>query len=131
MTTGPGTLGDLGRNGKLLWLHCNACGREVEVAPLFLGLPPEHPVATVKHRLKCGVRGSNKIDSKPELYPGEIAGLSGEIQSGAATTPEFYRVAPNSMRKDSTCRRVIVPRTALGEIGKARRGQSLRLPRLA
>ena len=72
MTSTPVTLADLDRDGKLLWLYCNDCGHEVEIAPLSIGLPPEHSVPAVRQRMKCSVCGSRKITSRPELYPGGI-----------------------------------------------------------
>ena len=68
--TGPVTLGDLIREGKLLWCYCRHCGRERDVDPATITLPPEFPVPEVGRRMKCGACGSREIETKPELYPG-------------------------------------------------------------
>lgn len=39
----PVTLADLERDGKLAWLYCNDCGRERDIPPTTLGLPPGDP----------------------------------------------------------------------------------------
>jgi hypothetical protein len=67
--TGPVTLGDLVREGKLLWVYCCDCYRERDVNPATVPLPPETPVPEVGKKMKCSACGSRKIDAKPELYP--------------------------------------------------------------
>jgi hypothetical protein len=43
--TGPVTLGDLIRKGKLLWAYCRECCRERDFVPATIPLPPDFPVA--------------------------------------------------------------------------------------
>jgi hypothetical protein len=69
---GPVLLGDLIRDGKLLWLYCWDCFRERDVDPSTIPLPPDVPVPEIGKRMKCSSCGSRKIDSRPELYPGEL-----------------------------------------------------------
>jgi hypothetical protein len=38
---GPVLLGDLIRDGKLLWLYCRECFRERDVDPSTIPLPPD------------------------------------------------------------------------------------------
>jgi hypothetical protein len=68
----PVTLDDLSRAGKLLWLYCCDCGRERDIEPASLPLPPDIPVPLVGQRMKCSACGSRKINAKPELYPGGV-----------------------------------------------------------
>ena len=63
----PVTLGDLVSEDKLLWLYCCDCGRERNVNPTAIPLPPETPVPDVRKRMKCSACGSRKINTKPEL----------------------------------------------------------------
>lgn len=73
---GPVTLASLIRDGKLMWVYCNDCGRERDVDPASLGLPHGTPVPGLGRRhMKCSNCGSRKIDTKPELYPGGIVQL--------------------------------------------------------
>lgn len=67
--SGPVTLGDLAREGKLLWVYCCDCGRERNIDPAALPLPSSYPVPSVGKHLKCSECGSRKINAKPELYP--------------------------------------------------------------
>lgn len=69
----PVRLGDLIREGKLLWLYCRECCRERDVDPATIPLAPEFPVPAIGQRMRCSECGSRKIDSRPELYPGGIA----------------------------------------------------------
>ena len=48
----PVSLGDLAREGRLLWCYCLACCHEREVDPLSLGLDPAEAVSTVGKRLE-------------------------------------------------------------------------------
>jgi hypothetical protein len=73
--TGPVTLGDLVREGKLLWVYCRECCRERDVDPATIPLPPEFPVPEVGSRMKCSACGSLAIETKPELYPGGIEAM--------------------------------------------------------
>jgi len=73
--TGPVTLSDLNQDNKLLWLYCTACGREREVPPLSIGLPPETPVPSAGSKLTCSACGGRNIIAKPELYPGGILAM--------------------------------------------------------
>ena len=50
---GPVTLADLANAGKLLWVYCCDCGRERDVDPLSVPLPPTLPVPSVGTRMKC------------------------------------------------------------------------------
>ncbi|MEI9899215.1 MAG: DUF3800 domain-containing protein [Hyphomicrobium sp.] len=65
----PVTLSDLMREEKLLWVYCNDCGRERDLAPASLPVPPDTPVPDVGKRMRCSACGSRKINTKPELYP--------------------------------------------------------------
>ena len=64
----PVSLGDLAREGRLLWCYCLACCHEREVDPLSLGLDPAEAVSTVGKRLKCSRCGSREIETKPQLH---------------------------------------------------------------
>src|SRR5262249_42358863 len=44
---GPVRLGDLIRDGKLLWLYCRECYRERDVDPATIPLPPDLPVPEI------------------------------------------------------------------------------------
>jgi hypothetical protein len=70
--TNPVTIGDLIREGKLLWGYCRDCYRERDLDPATIPLPPETPVPGLGQRMRCTVCGSNRIDTRPELYPGGI-----------------------------------------------------------
>jgi hypothetical protein len=63
------TLGDLYRDGNLLWCYCHDCGRERDVDPATIGLPPDFPVPEVGSRMTCSAFGSRNVETKPELYP--------------------------------------------------------------
>ena len=41
--TGPVTLGDLARDGKLLWVYCRDCCHERDVTPAPYRYPATHP----------------------------------------------------------------------------------------
>lgn len=71
----PVTLGDLVRDDKLLWVYCTDCGHERDVTPGAVPLPADTPVPDVAKRMKCSKCGSRKINSKPQLYPGGVAGM--------------------------------------------------------
>ena len=43
----PVTLADLVREDKLLWVYCRECGRERNVNPATVPLPPHTPVPDV------------------------------------------------------------------------------------
>jgi hypothetical protein len=73
--TGPVTLGDLIREGKLLWIYCRDCCREGDVDPATIPLPPEFPVPEVDSRMKCSACGSRALETTPELYPGGIEAM--------------------------------------------------------
>ena len=73
--TGPVTLGDLIRGKKQLWTYCGDCGRERDVDPATIPLPPESPVPEVGSRMKCSACGSQAVETKPELYPGGIEAI--------------------------------------------------------
>ena len=72
---GPVTLGDLAREDKLLWVYCCACFHERDINPVTVPLPPETPVPEVGKRMKCLACGSQKIDARPELYPGGVVAM--------------------------------------------------------
>jgi hypothetical protein len=61
--TGPVTLGDLIREGKLLWISCRDCCRERDVDPATIPLPPEFPVPKVGSRMKCSACGSRAVEA--------------------------------------------------------------------
>jgi hypothetical protein len=74
---GPVRLGDLAREVKLLWCYCDVhaggCGRERDVDPASLGLPPGTPVPGLGRRhMRCSRCGSKAIETRPELYPGGV-----------------------------------------------------------
>ena len=69
----PVTLDDLQRDGKFLWVYCNACGRDVDIDPLTLPLSGTTPVPTIGKRMKCSACGSKHIHTAPELYPQDRA----------------------------------------------------------
>ena len=70
-TSGPVRLGDLIRENKLMWTYCVECGREKDLKPDTLALPPSTPVPGLGRRyMRCSKCGSKKIDTRPELYPG-------------------------------------------------------------
>ncbi len=71
-TQSPVTLGDLARDGKLLWCYCRNCGRERDLDPTSIPLPIAFPVPTVGSRMKCSSCGSRKICTAPELCPGGV-----------------------------------------------------------
>jgi hypothetical protein len=70
--TGPVTLGDLHKDGKLVWLYCRSCGHERDVDLVALGLPPDLPVPEAGARMVCSRCGGRAITSAPELYPGGV-----------------------------------------------------------
>ena len=49
---GPVLLGDLIRDGKLLWLYCRECFRERDVDPSTIPLPPDLPVPEISEHMK-------------------------------------------------------------------------------
>jgi hypothetical protein len=73
--TEPVTLGDLIREGKLLWTYCRDRYHECDVDPATIPLPPEFPVPEVGSRMKCSACGSRAVETKPELYPGGIEAM--------------------------------------------------------
>ena len=78
--TGPVTLGDLIREGKLLWTCCRDCCRERDIDPATIPMPPdpmppEFPVPEVGSRMTCSVCGSREVETKPELSPGGIEAM--------------------------------------------------------
>jgi hypothetical protein len=64
----PVTLGDLAREGRLLWCYCRSCCHEREVDPLSLGIDAAEAVPAVGKRLKCSRCGSREIETKPQLH---------------------------------------------------------------
>ena len=74
---GPILLGDLIRDGKLLWVYCRECFRERDVDPSTIPLTPDVPVPEIGKRMKCSSCESRKIDSRPELYSGGIEAQRG------------------------------------------------------
>ena len=76
------TLGDLIREDKLLWVYGCDCGRERNVTPATVPLPPETPVPDIAKHMKCSACGSRKINTKPELE--EEPGLVPEYETTAA-----------------------------------------------
>jgi hypothetical protein len=70
--TRPALLGDLIRDGKLLWLYCRECHRERDVDPATIPLPPDVPVPEIGKRMKCSACGSRKIDSRPDCIWAEL-----------------------------------------------------------
>jgi hypothetical protein len=63
---GPVRLGDLIRDGKLLWLYCRECYRERDVDPATIPLPPDFPVPEILKRMKCS-KTDFKIPSRQAL----------------------------------------------------------------
>ncbi|MEQ1716199.1 MAG: hypothetical protein ABL907_09475 [Hyphomicrobium sp.] len=71
--SGPVTIGDLMRSGRLMWTYCTACGHERDLDPATLPLPPDTPVPGLGCRhMRCTACGSRKVDTKPELCPGGV-----------------------------------------------------------
>ncbi len=68
----PVTLGDLIRDGKLLWVYCRDCGHERDLDPSTA--VDQHAVAVpeVGLRMRCSHCSSRRIATAPELYPGGI-----------------------------------------------------------
>ena len=64
----PVTVGDLAREGRLLWCYCVACGYEREIGPLSVGFEEDQPVPTAGKRMKCSQCGSRDIETKPQLH---------------------------------------------------------------
>lgn len=64
----PCDLADLVREDKLLWVYCCDCGRERNVTPSTIPLPPETPVPSVSKHMKCSACGSRKVNTEPELH---------------------------------------------------------------
>ena len=74
------TLADLAAHGRVQWVYCSACGHEVEVAPLALGLDAMMPIPDVRHHLmcgRCGARGYPVIDARPQLHVRTLAAIRG------------------------------------------------------
>ena len=71
-TPTPVTLGDLARDGKLLWVYCRDCGRERDLQPAALPLPPAVTVPSAWRHFRCSACGGKAITTRPELYPGGI-----------------------------------------------------------
>ena len=75
------SLGDLIREGKLLWTYCRDSCRERDFDPATIPLPPESPVPEVGSRMKCSACGSREVETKPELYPGGIEAMRNRRRS--------------------------------------------------
>lgn len=72
------TLGDLITSKKLMWTYCVDCGRERDLDPAHVPLPPQTPVPGLGRRhMRCTACGSRKIETRPELYPGGLATARG------------------------------------------------------
>ena len=71
-SSAPVRLGDLAREGKLLWGYCRACGRERDIDPAAIPVPAAVPVFEIGQRMRSIACGSGRIDTRPELYPGGI-----------------------------------------------------------
>ena len=72
---GPVTLGDLVREGKLLWVYCRDCCHERDVDPATVPLPAETAVPNVGKRMKCSACGSRKVTTTPEQYSGGVIAM--------------------------------------------------------
>ena len=85
--TRPVPLGDLIRDGKLLWLYCRKCFRERDVDPSTVPLPPNVPVPEIGKRMKCLACGSRKDArscTRAGLKRSEAgAGVSGNVRGRA------------------------------------------------
>lgn len=81
---GAVTLGDLMRDGRSLWGWCADCGRELDLDPKTIALPPSYPVPEVGLRMRCTVCGGRKVRTAPELYPGGIAAHRRRWASGGS-----------------------------------------------
>ena len=68
------TIGDLIASGKSVWVYCRNCGRERDLDPAALPVPPAQSVPLLGRRMRCSACGSRKITTRPELYPGGIEG---------------------------------------------------------
>ena len=72
------TLGNLIFEKKLMWTYCLDCGRERDVDPATLPLPPETPIPGLGRRLmSCSSCASRNIETRPELYPGGLKAARG------------------------------------------------------
>jgi len=58
-----------------IWCYCRDCGREREIDPATMGLPPDFPVPDVGSRMMCSACGSRDVETKPELYSGGIEAM--------------------------------------------------------
>lgn len=66
------TIGDLTREGKLLWVYCRDCGRERDLEVHTLPLPADIAVPEAWRRFRCSACGGRAITTKPELCPGGV-----------------------------------------------------------
>ena len=73
--TGPVTLRDLDRERRLLSCYCEACGHELEVPPLSLGVPGDVSIPAVAERLRCSRCGGREISTRPQLHLEPLAVL--------------------------------------------------------
>lgn len=69
------TLGDLIREGKLLWGNCNACCRERDIDPTEIPLDANVAVPQIGGHMRCSNCGSKQITTRPKLYAGGIRRL--------------------------------------------------------
>jgi hypothetical protein len=80
-------LGELAAAGKLLWVYSSDCGGERDIDPASLPLPASFPVPEVGSRMKCSACASRKINTKPQLYPGD----GGDASAAAQTQHDVRR----------------------------------------
>ena len=71
----PVTLADLKADGRLVWVYCNDCCLEREVAPDDIPLPLTTPVPAVQRKLKCK-RCGGRLTVKPQLYQVPMSEMS-------------------------------------------------------
>jgi hypothetical protein len=77
-------LGDLIRDGKLLWLYCRDCFREREVDPSTIPLPPDVPVPEIgKRSVRRAVHGRS-IAARSCIPAGLKRSETGVVVSGKA-----------------------------------------------
>jgi hypothetical protein len=68
--SGPVTIADLKRDGKLLEIGCLACSRHLYVDPASVGLPDHQPVPSAAARLRCSVCGATNRRATGQAHGG-------------------------------------------------------------
>lgn len=87
--TKPVTLGDLARASKLLWVYCCDYGRERDLDPATVPLPPESPVPSVGRAVST-LASSWPCTSAAKRCQTTQGTLS-RISSGKTSTPAKFQ----------------------------------------